>query len=259
MRTCESIVKKYIDSLSSGFSCEDSESFLILTTPYQYSDGDYINIFVEEIEGVLKFSDFGETIRKLTNVNFNYKTRQFRSLFSTILATNNISSDNGDLFFQSDLDEDFGDRFGHLLQAIQQTENILFTQKEKGDIDFRSEVEKFLISENFSPILNMQIKGDSGTIWQINFFINHKSNIMIKALSSPVKSREKDMISKVHTAYQDIHIIHPGFLRSIILDDKAGAWEEENVNLAKQVLDLPVGYWSIKERFSSDLKTHLAV
>lgn len=253
MLGCERLSKVVIEHLIKGFSCYVEEPYVVLATPFFYSDGDTIELFLEQTGNSIRISDMGETSRRLSTFGFNWNTNVARSLFSQILETTNTSSNRGMIYILVIDGEDLGAKVMDLIHAIQQIDNLVFTMKKYVPKTFRDEVENYLRKEGFEPELNYPIAGKSGTVWRVHFYINHGSNILAKALSTPSKGGEKYQVSTTFTAYEDIKKLHPSIKRSVIIDDSMFPWDAENVQLIQQVVDCEIGYWSQKEVFSSNI------
>jgi hypothetical protein len=47
------------------FTCEPVDQYMRIQTPYLYPDGDVIDIFCKESDGIVTLTDLGETLRWL--------------------------------------------------------------------------------------------------------------------------------------------------------------------------------------------------
>lgn len=255
MLTCDELVRNYIQHISGGFECHTEGPYIAVTTPHLYSDGDTINLFIEELGDKIRLSDMGETARRLALVKFNWNTKRSRSLFSHILNSTGVSSSRGSLYITlSGNEEDIGGMVSDLIQAIQQTDNLIFTVQKYATQAFRDDVEGFLRKEGFEPELNYQIEGESGSTWRVHFYLNHNSNVLLKALSASSKGSAKYQISSTHTAYDDIKRRHRRVVRAVMLDDEiSDIWDAELIRLTEQVIDTDIGYWSKRNSFSKQL------
>jgi hypothetical protein len=253
MVTCNDLAQNYLNFLADGFSCEADGPFTVLTTPYMYADGDNIDLYIEQYGDYIVVSDMGETARRLALLQYNWKSKIARSLFAHILSSTGTSSVEGKIYTKLMQIEDVGDKVNDLIHAIQQTDNLAFTIQDYSPRDFRDDVEIFLRKSGFEPELNYQIDGISGNLWRIHFYFNHNSNILTKALSSNSRGGAKNLIQATYTAYDDIKKLHPNVVRTVILDDTKEIWEPEFINLANQVIDKEVGFWSKRNEFSDML------
>jgi hypothetical protein len=252
--SCPEIVQNYIQYLEEGFNWYSDGPYFVISTPHLYSDGDTIELYVEQVDDQIRISDMGETARRLALVKFNWNTIRSRSLFSHIINSTGVSSSRGALYVNLSTSEKIGDKISDLIQAIQQTENLIFTIQKYATQAFREDVESFLRKEGFEPDLNYQIEGKSGMPWRVHFYMNHNSNIVLKALSASSKGGAKYQMMTTYTAYDDIKKRHQQMVRSVILDDEIpDIWEVELIHLASEVVDTNVGYWSKREIFGEQL------
>ena len=254
MLTCDQLVRNYIKHLADGFSCQNEGPFVALSTPHLYADGDAIELFIEQMGDQIKVTDMGEAARRLALVKFNWNTKRSRSLFSHILNSTGVSSSRGALYIMLLGNEDLGGRISDLIQAIQLTDNLVFTVQKYATQAFRDDVEGFLRKEGFEPELNYEIEGDSRMRWHVHFYLNHKSNILMKALSASSKGSAKYQVTSTYTAYDDIKKRHEEAIRAVILDDDLpNIWEPDLIRLIQAVIDTDIGYWSKRQTFSQQL------
>ncbi len=253
MVTCKDIIQDYFRLISEEFECHSDGPYTVLSTPYFYSDGDFIELFLEQSEDRVLISDLGETARRMATFHFNWSTKQSRALFSQILNSTGVSSNRGKLYVVIGEKERLGARLLDLIHAVQQTDNLLVTMQKYSPQAFRDEVEGYLRKEGFEPELNYQLEGQSGNIWRVHFYINHGSNVIMKALSAASRGAAKYQVSTTYTAYDDIKKNHPQVVRSLIVDDTIQVWDQEIISLAKAVLDTEIGFWSKRDLFSQQL------
>lgn len=254
MLTCKDIVRNYIEYVTDGLECRTEGRFTVISTPYLYSDGDLIELFVEQYGDKVRISDLGETARKLAVVNFNWNTSRARALFSHIINSTGVGSSKGILYVILGKNDNIGGRIADLIQAVQQTDNLLFTVQGYAARGFRDDVEEYLRKEGFEPELNYEIEGESGITWRVHFHLNHGSNVLLKALSATSKGGAKHHATTTYTTFSDIKRKYSKVIRSIILDDGSPIWEADVISLIQAQLDIELGYWSKREDFTEQLR-----
>lgn len=250
MMNCKEVIDQYLQFLTEGFSCRTEGPYFVIETPYLYSDGDAIDLYLESAADLAKISDLGETTRHLEHHNFNWKTKRAHSLFSHIVASTNVSSSQGVLYIKIFQGDAIGERISDLLQAIQQTDNLLFTIQTHFQHDFSDDVESYLREQHFEPELNYMIQGMSGYHWSIPFFINHNSNICIKPLSAVSMGSARNQTNAIYAEYDDIHRRYPQYVRTVILENnEPTVWTQDHLVLLRQVVDTDIGLWSSRDNF----------
>lgn len=256
MVICEKVIDEYLSFLSSKFTCKTEGSYTVLITPFLYSDGDNIELYFESHGDQIRISDMGETSRRLSIYNFNWNKKSVRPIYSKILNSTGVSSSHGILFTYYRPGENLiSEEINQLIQAIQETDSLVFTVTGFAPRTFRDEVETFLIKSGFEPTLNYQVEGYSGKVWRIHFFMNHNRNILTKAISATSKGSATNQVNAAYASYDDIHQKHPHLIRTLIIDDNVEVWDEEIKNLARSKLDLELGLWSKKEAFRDALQS----
>jgi hypothetical protein len=253
MKNCNLLIDELFHFFSEEFECTSEDNYLILNTPFVYSDGDHIQLFIQKYENLFVISDLGETARKMDSYNFNWNTAQIKNLYSHLLKTYDVESENHILQIKINSFEGMGYKIFNLLQAIQKKENYLILRKTFKQRNFQEMVQEYLLNEGFQPEAEYKIAGASGIEYTIDFFINHNSNILLKTLSTQSDSGDNDQISRIYSSYSDIHINHPYLRRTIFLDDLETKWNQYQINLITQVSDTEIGKWSQRELFSKNL------
>jgi len=247
MKKCKILIEELMKYLSNEFECYTDGPFIVVNTPFQYSDGDHIQLFIQEFEDLLIVSDLGETARRMDAYNFNWKSAQVKEIHHQILVSNDIEEISHVLQFKTKTLENHGYKIFSLLSAIQQKDNLIVLKRKTTKKTFKDQVEVFLLKEGYKPETEFNIDGESGTEYKIDFFINHNTNTMFKALSSVSESGDTDQIARAYMAYSDISKKHDNLHRSVILDDIETVWEKNQIDLIDQVLDKPIIYWSKRE------------
>lgn len=254
MDPCKILISELLSYLSSEFECFIDDQLIGINTPFLYSDGDQIQLFIQQYEKMMVISDLGETARKMDAYSFNWNSPQAKNQYTQILKTNNIESQNHILRFTTDSLENMGYKIFDLIHAIQQKENLLVLRKPFKQKNFKDDVEIYLLEKGFVPESDIKIDGESGNEYQIDFYLNHNSNILLKALSSASDTGDKDQISRTYTSYSDIKLKHKEYRRAVILDDKDIKWDQNQKNLLSQIIDIPLAFWSTIEEFTDKLQ-----
>ncbi len=98
------LIQDYINSLKEQFNNffylkEKRENILQVYAPLYHSDGDMMDIFLNEIpdSGLVRICDYGLTLMRLS-YSFDIDTPNKEKIFNKILAENSIHNDNGNLF-----------------------------------------------------------------------------------------------------------------------------------------------------------------
>jgi len=255
MKNCNLVIDELLHFFSEEFECTSEDNYIIVNTPFMYSDGDHIQLFIQQYENLYVISDLGETARKMASFNFNWNTAQIKNLYSHLLKTYDVEGDNHILQIKISTFEGMGYKIFNLLEAIQKKEQLLILRKTIKQRNFQEMVQEYLIGEGFQPEEEHKVTGASGIEYTIDLFINHKSNILLKTLSTQSDTGDNDQISRIYSTYSDIHFNHPYFQRTIILDDIETNWTQNQINLIKQVSDAEIGKWSQRSQFSRNLHT----
>src|SRR5690625_3618558 len=112
MMNCSRVMEYINNAAPSLFECEIEKEILKISTPFNYPDGDEIELYIEYKNDYLILSDLSETYRYLFtySMDINNSNRR-KSIINNIVETHNIKFNNGTFFA-------IIKNYHHLLEAI---------------------------------------------------------------------------------------------------------------------------------------------
>ena len=110
------ILDQVMEKIKNGFLSnleiyEREPGIFQIITPFCHEDGDLIEVYLlnnSKYENVLRVCDFGLSIMRLS-YTFELNTDRRISIFDTILKTNDVQNDGGELYIDSTLENLFED------------------------------------------------------------------------------------------------------------------------------------------------------
>jgi hypothetical protein len=239
------------------FTCEIQGDHLRLRTPYLYPDGDNIDLFFREQEGIVMVSDFGETTRwlRMQTASFKRSPKQ-RSLIDDICLTLNVEFYKGVLVARCRPDENFANVVTRVSQAALRVSDLWFTFRNRLVESLNDEVAEFFTEKKISFERGEKIPGRSGKIWTPDFHVRTpRRSSLVCVLSTGSRSAARSIVSQVYTSYSDLNhlIVGAEAIQFVSLfDDTSDVWSEEDFRLAEQIST--VSRWSAPDQLLSYLE-----
>jgi len=247
---CETIIKKYLDTLESEFVClPASNERQRVVTPYLYPDHDRIEIYVREKNGGVVVSDLGETLRRLDNLGMDVlgnRKRQFQS--QHILDGLSVKIKEG-VIYKDGEKEKVGELIFDVLAACKAVADLVYGTRAFEPATFENEVLKFLQEKNFEVKPKVPILGESGSKYKVSMQVNVRSKeALIATLSPKSAGGVRQQVNAVFRMWSDIN--HGSWKLSLI-NDQDFVFRQEDILLIKRVS--PVYHWTKRDELVSAL------
>lgn len=229
------------------YECQEQEGRLVILTPIEYPDGDYVELFVIPEDGGFVLTDLAETIATLASYNLNLKssTKRFK-LFQHILKIHNVHYFEGSLRIPLKQEKDLPQALMRLTQAILQVSDLLFTMRYGAGTSFREEVEEYLFEREIRYESNYKVVGRSGQTYPIDFYVERRSPVLIQTLSSGSSGYAEALVSKTVRMWYDISRIDGRYRYSSVLDDSTDVWKPPAFEILSDLSSVIV--WSERDK-----------
>lgn len=251
---CNSVVNHILEYIKGESYCEELFGYPALITPFLFTDGDNITLIIKQFNGYQQITDAGETSRRLMEYGFNFNAKLNKERIESILISNNVKFQQGELFINLSEPVTSGEKIMDLIHTIQQFDTLQYTVTIKDVPNFTAKVHAYLETEGFSIQSKQIIKGDSGTPWNVDMLVNHNQYTCIMGLYSPSSTGMKIQVNRLGMAYLDIRNTINKFTYAAIVDDFNANITDEEERLIKPYLNIDIGKWSEKEKFANDLR-----
>ncbi|MCF7792492.1 MAG: DUF1828 domain-containing protein [Candidatus Cloacimonetes bacterium] len=144
----------YLDIIKAEFNnkvsfVEKRPGIYQLICPLYHEDGDMVDVFISEIsENIIRISDYGMTIMRLS-YTYDLNTENKIKIFNQMIKENNINSDDGKLYIDSEISNLFSSimHFSHVAAKVS---NMKYFKREMIKSLFYEMLEEY-IDEKFSP------------------------------------------------------------------------------------------------------------
>lgn len=231
----ENQITAYMPSL---FKTERDNDYITLSTPFEYPDGDTIDVFITKKGNNFILSDMGETIRHLSSYNIGIKNSAKRtSIIEDAIAGTGI------VFFKGILSKEIKDvstftqDLLQLTQAIIRISDLVYTIKGRSFASFEEDVSDFLEINRFQYEKGYVVEGFSGRKYEIDFAVKVDQNVkLIKLVSPSSQSYVISNIEKIITTWFDIsQKVENKRLRISLLDDTSFSFKAEHITLINAI------------------------
>lgn len=248
--TCNEI-KKAIYKIGEYFECEEFDKFILVDTPFDYPDGDPIQIFVIKEGNNIVLTDFGETLSYLTTNRFDvFSSKKREKTFNMILKGSGVKFKKGELRIENP--ESITSGILKLIEACLRVSDLVFIQRVRVGAAFKEQVSDFLLENNISFKEDYFIEGSTGESYRVDFFLYvEPSSGLLQTLSSRTESYAKILITKTFTMWFDLKEKDGRYRYFSLIDDTKDVWESAMLKLLDRVSE--VYFWSKKEEFLKSL------
>lgn len=229
------------------YECQEREGRLVILTPIEYPDGDYVELFVVPENGGFVLTDLAETVATLASYNLNLKSSPKRfKLFQGILKAHDVHYFEGSLCVPLEQEKDLPQALTHLTQAILRVSDLLFTMRYGAGTSFREEVEEFLVEQEVQFEPSYKVVGRSGKTYSLDFYVEKRKPVLIQTLSSGSSSNAEVLVSKTVRMWYDLSRIDGRYRYSSVLDDSVDIWKPPHFEILSDLSSVIV--WSEREK-----------
>ena len=135
------------------------EGILQVQSPFYHEDGDMYDVYVEEVDGKLRFCDFGKTLMRLS-YTFDIDTDNKRRIFQEMLSANRVEFDErtGNIYLDADVESgDLSAPFFQIAQAIAKVSRLDVLKREVIGTMFFDMLSEFISTDlsEFKPEFNV--------------------------------------------------------------------------------------------------------
>jgi len=250
--SCLQAIEESLKNLPREFDCEmlDEKTWLV-TTPFEYPDGDLIQLYVVKINDKYEVTDFAETIRLFETLDFDVlSSKRRKKLFEDILRTYKVEFFKGELKVKVQAEELLKSIL-NLSQAIFRVSDLYFLQRLGVTTTFKEEVEEVLREADLDYEVDYSIFGKSGKEYKVDFYIDVVKPNLLEAISTYSREYAERLIDRVVRMWYDIKRLDGRFEYVTIVDDRSDVWKKEHFDLLEDLSKVYV--WSEIEDYITEI------
>lgn len=243
-------------SLSELFVCAPHGEYQRIRTPFLYPDGDNIDLFCKEQNGIVTVSDLGETTRwlRMQTVSTRRSPKQ-QSLIADVCQNHGVEFYRGMLMARCHPGDDFAAVVTRVAQAALRVSDLWFTFRTRSVESVADEVADFLTERDVPFERGERLVGRSGRTWTVDFHVRgSKRSSLVCVLATGSRSAARSIAEHVLATWYDLNPLAAGaealaFLS--LFDDTLDVWSEEDFRLVEPLSS--VMRWSAPDQFLGSL------
>jgi hypothetical protein len=233
---CAEIAK----SLGELFSCSPVSDYSRIRTPFLYPDGDVIDLFYKESQGIPTISDLGETLRWLRMQSLSpRRTQRQQKLIEDVCLNHGLELFKGMLIARIRPGDNFASTVIRLAQGALRVADLWFTMRTRAMESVSDEVELFLIERQINFERGERLPGRSGRTWQVDFHTRTpRRSSLVHVLSTGSRAAARGVAEHVLAAWYDLSNLRmgPEGLQFVSLfDDTMDVWTAEDFRLVENL------------------------
>lgn len=242
-------IKSHISEL---FICEQINEFVRIRTPYLYPDGDVIDLFIKEGEGISTVTDLGETMRWLRGQTVTSKrSPKQRQLIEDVCITHGVELYRGMLSVRVRDIHDLPASIMRAAQASLRIADIWFTYRLRSFENVTDEVAEFLDDQKIQYDRGEKLVGRSGREWTVHFHTRTpQRSALVSVLSTGSRGAARGVVEHNVAAWYDLNrlLVGPEALKFVSLfDDTMDVWTAEDFKLLENLSNIT--RWSQPDQF----------
>ncbi len=245
------------DSIGLGmgelFECSAINDYFRIRTPYLYPDGDVIDLYLKDDDGILTLTDLGESLGWLRAQTVSEKhTPRQRRLIEEVRYTHGVELYKGMLVVRVRGYEDLASAVMRLSQAALGIADLWITFRGYSVASINDDVEEFLGARRIGFERREKVVGRSQKVWTVDFHTRTpERSALVNVLSTGSRANARRLVEHNVTVWHDLnHLKFGGEPLAFVslFDDELDVWTPEDFRLMQDLSE--VAYWSQRDDFA---------
>lgn len=228
---CNELAERASFQLQNEFEITALGEDCLVVTPFLNIDAAPVEVYIQERNGALILSDYGEALNQLFVNGMTVEGNQSLLDQITLVADlHNIQFVDSELFVEVKANQ-LGYAIKNLANVIQATSYLLYKKSHRVKPKFEDKVEAFLIAHKIQYDTRLQIRGQANH-HTIPLFVNSGWNVLIEPLSATTSASARRKAKAI--AYQWIDLqrsFADKYKYAVVIDNsspqKQKVWEDE--------------------------------
>jgi hypothetical protein len=233
---CETLSKE----LGSLFTCAPHDRFVRIRTPFQYPDGDVIDLFVLSDDGSRTITDLGETTGwlRMQSISTTRSMKQKR-LIEDVCQSHGIELFKGMLLLRGNESASLADGVIRLSQSAIRVADLWFTFRSRSVEILTDEVADYLATKEIPFDRAEKLVGRSGKPWSVDFHTRTaRRSSLVQVLTTGSRNAARQNVEHVLAGWHDLNLLKTGSqpLHFVSLfDDTVDVWGPDDFKLVDDV------------------------
>ncbi len=239
--SCDEYLSAYLDHQHGETICEPIDGGVVLTMPFTYSDGDYVDLAVRPaVDGVVVV-DLGSAISRLGLAGIPMDGGGIRERAVRIFRSYGVqvAEDEARLFGAG---EQVGELVSRMTSALLSVDGLASARQARPRGGFRSQVLDFLTARFEDVLPDPVLVGLSGSKYTLTARVGGTDGVLVNALSAGgTVDATRQAATRAFRTFADVDGQLPHERKLVLLDDTRAKWRREDVALLAGVAY--VGSW----------------
>lgn len=251
MNLCDMLASQ----LGALFTCAPHDPYTRIRTPFLYPDGDVVDLFAREANGVVVVSDLGESLRWLNSQTVaQHRTQRQRQIIEDVCLNHSVELFRGMITARVKTGESLAAAVMRVGQAAVRVSDIWFTLRGRVVQTVTDEVADYFVERSVKFDRAEKLPGRSGRVWTVDFHVfEAQHGSLVNVLATGSRGAARGIVNAVVTAWHDLSHMHAQQLSFVSLfDDTLDVWAAEDFKLVEELST--VARWSRPDEFEQLLK-----
>jgi hypothetical protein len=229
---------------SSWSSVPVNDGWLLITTPYQYSDGDHVEVLVQRSGRSVEVTDGGEALARLDLAGVSVERGRAREMWRRLLRAHELELHDGRLVLQGTIDET-ASLVDNMANAVANVDGIRLLAPPPHRQLFAERLVIFFQAEFEHVEEGPQLHGRSGGLYHPTAAVGEPaSSTFVQAVAGTSAQTRQRAIERAFTMFSDVDGALPLARKLVVLSDND--WKSEQTRLLSTVSY--VGSWSHRDQ-----------
>jgi hypothetical protein len=248
MALCEELISSALAKIDQDWTCTPVDGgWMLVTTSYQYSDGDYVEVLVRSVDESIQITDGGEALARLDLAGVNIESGRAREMWRRLLRAHELELNHGRLIAQVAVDA-AGQTIDDMANAMANLDGIRILVPASRSPKFAERLVIFFQGEFEHVEEGPQLRGKSGGLYKATAAVGGPEQpIIVQAVAGTNTQMRQRSMEHAFTMFSDINGSVP--LRQKLVVLSADDWKPEQERLLSGIAF--VGSWAHRNRIVS--------
>jgi hypothetical protein len=242
---CQQLVNEYLRWLKEEIKITELNGSCVISTPFLDRHNDAIEILVEKINGALRLTDDGYTIRDLRQGGMEFSTEKRKAHLAAVLNGFGVKLENDEICIHGS-PEDFPQKKHNLVQAIMAVNDMFVMAEEHVLSLFKEDLALFLEAHRIPAFSDFKLSGKSGLDHKFDFGLPKTKQKPERVLQA-INNLTKDNAASLAFAVADIRAIRAEAIGALAMINDADRPPNEDYVAALRAYEVETLLWSRRE------------
>lgn len=248
---CQQFIDEYLRWLKDEHEITALDGSCQISTPFLDRHNDAIEIFVEKVNGSLRLTDDGYTVRDLRAGGMEFTTEKRKAHLAAVLNGFGVRQENDEICVAGSLEE-FPQKKHNLIQAILAVNDMFVMAEEHVLSLFKEDVALFLEAHHIPAFLDFKLSGKSGFDHKFDFGLPRTAEKPQRVLQA-INILTKDNATSLAFALADVRLVRSDQIGGLAMINDGVRPPSEEYLAALRAYEIQPLLWSRRQEVVSSL------